>query len=91
MLSCLHILKTYLLTRRLIQAFFFLCLHCCEKPGSLFQPSSFLYESRLVMTLYQNCIVKMLIIFYKVSNPTSAIMFRLSYFFLLSMWFTLKQ
>ena len=50
MLSCLHILNAYLLTRRLIQAFSFLCLHSCEKPGSLFQLTSLLCESRLLMT-----------------------------------------
>ena len=52
MLSCLHILNAYLLTRRLIQAFSS-CASIVEKSQVVYFSHSFLYESRLVMTLYQ--------------------------------------
>ena len=93
MLSCLHILNAYLLTRRLIQAFFFLCLHSSENPGSLFQLTNLLCESRLLMTFTK---------FNEFSYATTGTLYMFSshaqlalclsvLFFLLGMRFTLKQ
>ena len=51
MLSCLHILKAYLLTRRMIQALFCSCASILEKSQVVyFQLTNLLCESRLLMT-----------------------------------------